>query len=95
MTKIPIEDVDDVLFNPTRYFTLPSEVFDCTDLDIDQKIALLLNWEWEIKQQEVAEEENMKGHFVDLLPDIKSTLRKLGISNDISHTSMTNKFGGA
>lgn len=93
MTKIPIEDVDDVLFNPTRYFTLPSEVIDCVELDADQKIALLLNWEWDVKQQEVAEEENMTGHYVDLLHDIKQTLQKLGISADIMHTS-TDKFGG-
>ena len=62
-------------------------------LDKDQKIALLLNWEWDVKLEEVAEEENMTANIPDTLPEIKAALKKLGITTDIDHTS-SNKCGG-
>ncbi len=93
MSKIPITDVDDVIFNPTRYFERPEDVLHESGLDIDQKIALLLNWEWDVKLEEVAEEENMVSYKPDILGDIKSALMILGISHDVT-PAQTDKFGG-
>lgn len=93
MSKIPISDVDDVVFNPTRYFESPIEVVDEKVLDLDQKVALLLNWEWDEKLEEVAEEENMHGNKPDILRDIKMALAKLGVTNDMS-SPQNDKFGG-
>jgi hypothetical protein len=95
MTKISItnQDVDDVLFNPTRYFSSPVEVVETTELELDQKIALLLNWEWDVKLEEVAEEENMISQTPDILQEIKLALIKLGVTADIQHTS-AGKGGG-
>lgn len=93
MSKIPIEDIDDVLFNPMRYFNSPIDVLDCDELEKDQKIALLFNWEWDVKLEEVALEENMLSDAIDKLPEIKKALKALGITSDVHHTS-TDKFGG-
>jgi hypothetical protein len=95
MPKIPISDIDDVLFNPKRYLNHPSEVLSIIELDDDQKIALLLNWEYDLKQEAVAEEENMTGisDIADHLQAIKATLMKLGVISDLSHTATT-KSGG-
>jgi hypothetical protein len=93
MSKIPMTDVDDVLFNPTRYFSTPLEVVTVDGLDHDQKIALLLNWEWDVKLEEVAEEENMHSDRPDILQDIKKALKLLGIASEMS-PPQTTKFGG-
>lgn len=93
MSKIPISDVDDVIFNPNRYFDSPQEVVGVSELEPDQKIALLLNWEWDIKLKQVALEENMISSEPDKLQEIKKALKTLGVTSDISHTA-TNKCGG-
>ncbi|MFU8814959.1 MAG: hypothetical protein ACNA7W_06420 [Pseudomonadales bacterium] len=47
--------------NPSRHFSEPAEVLKAGDLSHTDKIEVLRNWANELRQLQVAEEENMRG----------------------------------
>lgn len=65
--------------DPTAVFRTPAELMARTDLSDAQKIELLRRWEYDARELEVAEEENMagSGDDTDLLGEILNCLRQL------------------
>ena len=62
-------------------------------LNQQQKIKILRRWEYDARELEVAEEENMKSNDVSLLGDILVVLHKLGIKVDREKYSPTKQGG--
>jgi hypothetical protein len=52
---------DDRMLQPSDYFDSPRSVLEADDLSQQEKIEVLTNWANEIRQLQVAEEENMSG----------------------------------
>ncbi|MEQ8483887.1 MAG: hypothetical protein RIB46_05955 [Pseudomonadales bacterium] len=52
---------DQPFLDPEAYFGTPDAVLEADDLSVDEKITALTNWANEIRQLQVAEEENMRG----------------------------------
>ena len=65
--------------DPVKVFTLPNEDVKCKDLSLQQKIDILKQWEYDAREMEVAEEENMGCDTPDLLYDVLMALRKLKV----------------
>lgn len=72
--------------DPSRHFGTPAKLVAADDLSRSAKIEALTNWANEIRQLQVAEEENMKGPS-DLgtrLQDVERALLELG-ADDPAH----------
>ncbi|MEQ8860325.1 MAG: hypothetical protein RIC56_16930 [Pseudomonadales bacterium] len=52
---------DDRKLNPSAHFKAPADVLEAGDLSRTDKIDVLTNWANELRQLQVAEEENMRG----------------------------------
>ena len=52
---------DKLMTDPGDVFNSPQDILENTELNQDQKIVELKQWQDEIKQQLIAEEENMPG----------------------------------
>ncbi|WP_201345635.1 hypothetical protein [Thiohalobacter sp. COW1] len=65
--------------DPTAVFRRPRELMARADLSDAQKIELLRRWEYDARELEIAEEENMPapGESDDLLDEILDCLRQL------------------
>jgi len=68
---------DQAMSNPSQAFSSPSDVLDAPGLSRQQKLDVLRQWEYDAREKEVAEEENMGGGPGDLLPKILEALEKL------------------
>ena len=79
--------------DPTSQFRHPDEVLNCFYLSKTQKIKVLLSWEYDARELEVADEENMFGNDNDKLRDVLLALLKLNIECDSNHAPPT-KHGG-
>jgi len=86
-------DIEKALLNPEAVFPSPNAVVEHQNLTPEQKIRILRRWEYDARDLEVAEEENMGGGPPSVLGDILSALRRLGVSTDIDHSPPT-KHGG-
>ena len=82
------------LQDPTSVFDRPEEVFDDSLLSKEQKIKILRRWEYDARELEVAEEENMRGNKASMLRDVLIVLNKLGAQIDLEHTPPTKQGGG-
>jgi hypothetical protein len=61
--------------------TRPQDVIDRTDLSTSEKIAMLEQWEQDLREQMVAEEEAMSGGdraLADTLTDVLRSMERLG-----------------
>ncbi|MGH8224388.1 MAG: hypothetical protein ACREQZ_15580 [Woeseiaceae bacterium] len=54
-------DIDDVVMDPTRYFSRPAEVLDDTRLSREEKRRILRSWALDAELIDEAESENMRG----------------------------------
>lgn len=64
--------------DPAAIFTSPTDIITDQELSKMQKIEILRAWEFQARELEVADEENMGGPQLDLLDDILNALRQLG-----------------
>lgn len=71
---------DDRKLDPSQHFKSPADVAAASDLSTQDKVDVLTNWANELRQQQVAEEENMPGQGAtgDLLQAVEQTLLELG-----------------
>lgn len=93
MAKIEIENIENAIFNYSRYFDYPEEVVKDKILSTADKIALLKNWKQDIELQEIAEEENMQAPIADdILDEIQKALGQLQELGS-SDPSPPTKFG--
>ena len=86
-------DIEKALLNPETVFSDPKAILDQKDLSREQKIGILRRWEYDARDLEVAEEENMAGGPPSLLGEILNALRRLDAPTDVEHSPPT-KHGG-
>lgn len=70
-------DLDRAMLVPASVFKTPDEVLQSEELSREQKIDILRRWEYDARELEVAEEENMLGSNSDILDQILRALLKL------------------
>ncbi len=88
-------DIEKALFNPTSVFKSPEEVIYKKELSREQKIKILCQWEYDIREQQVAEEEGMMGHpQTDILDRVLGALNKLGAAVNCENSPPTKQGGG-
>ena len=86
-------DIEKALLNPSSVFSTPEEVLEAKDLSRDQKIEILRSWEYDARQLQVAEEENMGGQRVNMLDRIINALRRLDAERDLDKSAPTKQGG--
>lgn len=86
-------DIEKALLSPPSVFRTPEEVLEAKDLSIDQKIEILRRWEYDARQLQVAEEENMVGPQVNMLDRIINALRRLDAERDLDKSAPTKQGG--
>lgn len=86
--------IERAFIDPGSVFRSPREVLACGHLSREQKIELLRRWEYDVRELQVAEEENMPGRMPVGLDEILQALRELGAGSAAERSSPT-KQGGA
>lgn len=84
--------IDKALENPAATFRTPGDVVQSAGLTREQKIEVLRRWEYDARQLEVAQEENMTADTPGVLSDVLKALLALGADE---HPSAPTKSGGA
>ena len=77
-------DFDKAMRDPQRCFQEPANVVKDKTLSKEQKIKILKQWEYDAREQSVAEEENMPSGPDEsyMLNRVKQALRELGVEDD-------------
>lgn len=82
-------DLDTALSSPARVFPTPSDLFDATALTRDQKVQALRQWHYDLRELQVASDENM-GSSADAgeqLRQVEAALRRLGVQEGSAGTT--------
>lgn len=89
-------DIDKALHNPATVFKTPDEVLKAEELSREQKIEILRRWEFDARELQVAEEENMIGTNADILGQIMRALLQLDEKSEVERLehSTSSKQGG-
>lgn len=82
-------DIDRALMDPANVFCTPQKVLESQDLSHQQKIEILRHWEYDVRELQVAEEENMPGQSRIALDEILKALREFGAGVDTEHSPPT------
>lgn len=82
------------LINPCGEFARPKDVLHQRALTREQKIRVLRRWEYDARELEVAEEENMGGGPPGVLDEVLNALHSLGSESDMAHSPPTKQGGG-
>jgi hypothetical protein len=94
MNKINFQQALD---NPGLVFKQPQDVLSTKKLDRQQKIDILRRWEYDAREMQVADEENMRrdgsDDGTDLFDRIAVSLHALGVAPG-EHESPPTKQGG-
>jgi hypothetical protein len=73
-----------ILSNVERHFDQPKQVADAKDLSLEQKVAILTQWEQDLRQLMVASQERMipsePTRAPEMLRSVRESLRTLGVS---------------
>jgi carboxylesterase len=72
----PKINIDQAIRNPTSMFTNPNEVVNAKDLSRDQKIKILHQWEYDVRESEIKGRKKIANK--DLLLSLKQALFQLG-----------------
>ena len=86
-------DIKRALLDPTAIFRTPQEVLDVQDLSRKQKIEILRRWEYDVRELQVAEEENMPGPSTVGLDEVLQALHALDAGVDTEHSPPTKEGG--
>jgi len=70
-------DLEKALLNPASLFDTPADVCDEPSLSTEDKIRVLRRWEYDARELQVADEENMAGDRTDLLDQVLAALARL------------------
>ncbi len=81
------------MLDPDSMFASPDDLFGEQSLTRDQKIKILRRWEYDARELEVAEEENMGGGPPGKLDEILKVLHRLDAVVDIDHSPPTKQGG--
>lgn len=75
-------DLEELTGNPATYFSSPMDIVENDKLQESAKLLALKQWEFEIRQLEVATEENMLAVSKTTLQDVHEAMRALGHEPD-------------
>ena len=89
-------DLEKAWFDPGSVFKTPEEVVKSEELSREQKIEILRGWEYDARELQVAEEENMIGTNADILGQIMRALLQLDEKSEVERLerSPASKQGG-
>ena len=87
------EQFDAALVNPSTLFDCPRDVVGALGISDFQKIEILRCWDYDVRLEEVAQEENMSGDLPVHLSDIFEALNMLGAKAGHEHPSPTKQRG--
>lgn len=85
--------IEQALLDPASVYSSPASVTGDPALDRKQKIEILRRWEYDARELEVAEEENMGGGPPDMLDEILAALNALNAGADVEHSAPTKQGG--
>lgn len=86
-------EIKRALLDPTDVFPNPEAVVEREDISIETRYEILKRWEYDARELEVAEEENMPSDKPDLLGRILDAIRALGIDHDPDKDPPTKQGG--
>ncbi|MCB1706203.1 MAG: hypothetical protein KDI17_15170 [Halioglobus sp.] len=72
------KNLAEIISKPAMYFSSPMEIVNSKQLQTSAKLIALNEWEFEVRQLEVATEENMNAVASTTLQDIHNAIRALG-----------------
>jgi len=81
------------LLDPVSTYANPADVCKEQTLTREQKIQILRRWEYDARELQVAEEENMSGGGPDILDEVLAALHLLNAEIDVDHTPPTKQGG--
>src|SRR5215510_13600146 len=93
--------VEDALTDVAKVFADPKEIIGSNDLSHQQKVKLLRQWEFDLRENLVASEENMtaetkeEGHSAELLRGVRKALISMGAVDHKDESAAPTKTGGA
>lgn len=92
-TTIQSADLSQALHDPAAAFDTPQAVVAAQRFNRSEKIKILRQWEYDIREMDVAAEENMAGEKRTSLNEVIDALSELGVDHgsDVGAT----KQGGA
>ena len=82
-------DIEKALLDPVSMFACPADVLDEQSLSRELKIEILRRWEFDARELEVAEEENMGGGPPNFLDEVLKALHQLDAEIDIKYPPPT------
>jgi hypothetical protein len=85
--------LEKAILDPSAVFATPESVVDEQRLSKQQKIDILLRWEYNAAEEAVALEEGMPGNDTDVLRRVLIALGKLVGPIDVEHTGPTKQHG--
>lgn len=92
---------DDALTDVAKVYAHPKDILSADDLSHQQKVKLLQQWEFDLRENLVASEENMtaetlpEGHSAELLRGVRKALISIGAVDHKDETGSPMKQGGA
>lgn len=92
---------EDALTDVSKVYAEPKEIIAAQDLSHQQKVKLLRQWEFDLRENLVASEENMtaentpEGHSAELLRGVRKALIEIGAVDHKDESAAPNKTGGA
>src|SRR2546430_1678637 len=92
---------DDALTDVTKVYADPNDIVAAADLSHQQKVKLLRQWEFDLRENLVASEENMiassvaEGHSAELLRGVRKALLAIGADDHKNESAAPTKTGGA
>jgi starvation-inducible DNA-binding protein len=86
-------EIEKAMLAPASVFASPEEVLEDPELSSEQKIEVLLRWEYDAAEGSVAVEEGMPGRDNDLVRRILVALGKLNAAVDVEHTGPGKQHG--
>jgi hypothetical protein len=91
---------NDALTDVSKIYAHPGDIAAADDLTQQQKVKLLRQWEFDLRENLVASEENMtaatpEGSSAELLRDVRKTLISLGAADHKDEAAAPTKTGGA
>ncbi|HMB16002.1 MAG TPA: hypothetical protein VKN62_06775 [Pelovirga sp.] len=84
---------DKSLMNPADVYSEPDQVLQDASLTQEQKMKILKQWEYDARELEVAEEENMEGSAPSMLREVLKAILKLETSDSLEEQAPTTKQG--
>jgi hypothetical protein len=92
---------EDALTDVAKVFADPKDIIGSDDLSHQQKVKLLKQWEFDLRENLVASEENMtaetvpEGHSAELLRGVRKALISIGAVDHKDESAAPMKLGGA